>query len=289
MDLAELRRKIAGALEALEAELAGLVNSLAHSNAEVTLQDDPSPSAIRRACEAYSAINYDMEDEVGTSVVCLGVLGVTADILKRAARVNSRKAELKALCAPLNKVKIRMPVKGEAGPTELVAAMRVILRNIRRSDLNLLAAYRKIPILDTPPATITYTRATTRSVYRKSVEELYELLSTAEGHRAAEDRARLAALPRRETHLAFVKERYPNVRANVLLARLDPRGRGRLQMAAELPVLYPRGRQDSPEIRFPALAAAERTRKSALESVRYLETLPVYRYTARALPKNRLL
>lgn len=35
----------------------------------------------------------------------------------------------------------------------------MILRNIQRSDLNLLAAYRKIPILGAAPTTITYTRA----------------------------------------------------------------------------------------------------------------------------------
>jgi hypothetical protein len=47
------------------------------------------------------------------------------------------------------------------------------------------------------------------------------------------DRARLATLDRRETHLAFVKERYQNVHANVLYARLDPRGRGRMQIAPQ--------------------------------------------------------
>jgi hypothetical protein len=34
-----------------------------------------------------------------------------------------------------------------------IPVIRVILRNIQRSDLNLLAAYRKIPILGAPPMT----------------------------------------------------------------------------------------------------------------------------------------
>ena len=37
-------------------------------------------------------------------------------------------------------------------PTKAIPVIKVILRNIQRSDLNLLAAYRKIPILSAPPA-----------------------------------------------------------------------------------------------------------------------------------------
>jgi hypothetical protein len=73
-------------------------------------------------------------------------------------------------------------------PTKAISVIRVILRNIQR-DLNLLAAYRKIPILGAPPVSITYTRARTRAVYRNSIDELYEMLNTMEGPAAA-DRAR---------------------------------------------------------------------------------------------------
>ncbi len=79
------------------------------------------------------------------------------------------------------------------------------MRKIQRSDLNLLAAYRKIPLLEVPPASITYTRAMTRSVYRKSIEDLYVLLNPLEGPAASSDRARLSTLDPRETHLALVK------------------------------------------------------------------------------------
>ena len=37
--------------------------------------------AIRRACEAYSAIDYDMDDEIGDSVICLGVIGAQSDVV----------------------------------------------------------------------------------------------------------------------------------------------------------------------------------------------------------------
>src|ERR1700730_4658326 len=80
-------------------------------------------------------------------------------------------------------------------PTKAIPVIRVILRNIQRSDLNLLAAYRKIPILDAPPSTVTYTRANTRSVYRKTVEEIAEMLANLTSPAAIADRELLAISP----------------------------------------------------------------------------------------------
>jgi hypothetical protein len=283
MDLSTHRQHVARALSALEASLARLTDALAHD--EVTLQVDGTTQdrgPIRRVCEAYSAIDYGMDDEVGTSVVCLGVLGVSTDILQRAEAVNDAKATFKAICTPLQNIRIRIPVKGAASDTKALPALRVILRNIQRSDLNLLAAYRKIPILDAPPASVTYTRANTRAVYRKSIEEVDELLQNVEGPAAMADRTRLETLDRGETHLALVKGRYQNIRANVLYARLDARGRGRIQIAAELPLLYARGRRaEPPEVRFPAnteTANPARVRQPKLEAAPFLRSIPVYRY-----------
>jgi hypothetical protein len=161
----------------------------------------------------------------------------------------------------------------------------VILRNIQRSDLNLLAAYRKIPILGAPPVTITYTRARTRAVYRKSIDELYQMLTLMEGPQAAADRARLSTLGPKDKYLALTKPHYDNIRANITYSRLD--SRGRVQLAAELPLLYTAGRWPSPpEVKYPApvdeLAnQPRRTRQSALESEPFLQSIPAYRYKHR--------
>jgi hypothetical protein len=152
--------------------------------------------------------------------------------------------------------------------------------------LNLLAAYRKIPLLGAPPATVTYTRANTRAntraVYRKTIEDIDQLLINLEGPTALADRGRLETLDRRETHLALVKSRYQNIRANVLYARLDPRGRGRIQISAELPLLYAKGRHPQPpEVRFPApaeMTTPSRVRQAKLEAAPFLRSIPVYRY-----------
>jgi hypothetical protein len=289
MDLSLDRQQVARALSEVEARLARLVAALAHGVVSVELEpSEVAGSAIRRACEAYSAIDYRMEDAVGESVTCIGVIGVGSEILRLAAAVNVAKADLKKVCAPLQGVRIRVPVKGGPSSTKAIPAIRVLLRQIQRSDLNLLAAYRKIPVLSARPASITFTRANTRSVYRKSVEEIDEMLVNLGGPTALADRGRLGTLDRRETHLALAKERYRNIRANVLYAHLDPRGRGRMQIAAELPLLYPRGRLgEAPEVRFPAPVDAHpipRIRQAKLEPHPFLESLPVYRY-GRSAPR----
>jgi hypothetical protein len=283
MDLSAHRQQVARALTVLEASLTRLTDALAH--ATITIEVEPTSdqrSPIRRICEAYSAIDYQMDDEIGTSVVCLGVLGVSTEIRRRAEAVNAAKGKFKAICTPLQGIRIRIPVKNATSPTKAIPALRVILRNIQRSDVNLLAAYRKIPLLDAPPASVTYTRANTRAVYRKSIEEIDQLLMNLQGPTAIADRARLETLDRRETHLALVKSRYQNIRANVLYARLDPRGRGRIQISAELPLLYYKGRHaQSPEVRFPdpeTPTHPSRVRQSKLGTAPFLRSIPVYRY-----------
>jgi hypothetical protein len=285
MDLAPHRQQVARALRSLESSIERLVNALAHSSLWIRVDAVTSDRiAVRRTCEAYAAIDYAMDDAVGSSVVCLGVLGVSSDIFRRAEAVNTAKASFKEVCAPLQHIRVRIPVKGDAEPTRAIPLIRVLLRSIQRSDLNLLAAYRKIPLLAAPPASVTYTRANTRSVYRKTIAEVAESLTNLEGPAAIADRVRLRTLDRHETHLALVRVRYQNTRANVLYARLDPRGRGRIQISAELPLMYAVGRRAArPEVRFPAADAAisgrpRRLRESQVEERPFLQSLPIHRY-----------
>lgn len=280
VDLDSHRQEIAKRLSALESAIARLIDALSHGNFSAQVENSNERGAIRRICEAYSTIDYKMDDDVNESPVCLGVLGVNADTIKKAQAVNQAKLSFKEACTPLQGIRIRIPVKGENSPTKAIPAVRVILRNIQRSDLNLLAAYRKIPILDAPPATVTYTRANTRAVYRKSIEEISDMLANLTSPAALADREIMANLDRRVSHLALVKQRYENVRANVLYARLDPKGRGRIQIGAELPLIYATGRRaEQPEIQFPVSAdKAQRTRQSKLEPEPLLRSLPAYRY-----------
>jgi hypothetical protein len=283
MDLPEKRLEVARALRALESIIQQLVQSLAHSGVTPILAAAGASAPLRQVSEAYSAIDYAINDETNASIVCLGTLGVGAEILKTAMAVNDAKLKFKALCAPLSRLQTRVPTHQDASTTP-ITAMRAILRSIQRSDLNLLAAYRKIPVVTIPPASIVYSRATTRSVYRKTVAEIHTLLSTATGTKASADRARLEAMDPRETYLAYVRGRpRENVRANIVYTRLDARGRGRVQIAAELPILYPKSRREPPLVRFamPSNESNDTTRgprRTKLESIPLLESLPVYRY-----------
>jgi hypothetical protein len=124
MDLTSQRERVAASLLHLESCIARLVNALSHVDVTARVDITGKASAIRRICDAYSTIDYAMEDEANSSLVCLGAVGVNADILKRALAVNDAKAEFKLLCAPLHRVSVRIPVKDEPAPTRAISAMR---------------------------------------------------------------------------------------------------------------------------------------------------------------------
>lgn len=282
VDLAAHRQTVAHALDALETSIARLLDALLHRPVWLCVEGrSDERAALASVCAAYSSIDYGMDDEVGTSVVCLGVVGASTDVVRRAQAVNAAKASLKAVCAPLQRIRTRVP---QGAGTKAIPVIRAVLRGIQRSDLNLLAAYRRIPILERAPATITYTRARTRAVYRKSVEDIHALLINLQGPTAAADRARLSGLGRQERYLAIARAHYDNVRANIVYSTLDRRGRGRVQIAAELPLLYTLGRhQPPPEVRFAApadatTAAPRRVRQASLEPEPFLHSIPAYRY-----------
>jgi hypothetical protein len=110
------------------------------------------------------------------------------------------------------------------------------------------------------------------------------MLTLMEGPQAAADRARLSTLSPKDKHLAVTKLHYDNIRANITSLRLDSRGRGRVQLAAELPLLYTAGRWPAPpEINYPAPAEdladqPRRSRQSPLEPAPFLQSIPAYRY-----------
>ena len=280
------KRAIATALRDLEEALELLVHAVSHEAAPVAAERARTiADARRRICEAWATIDYGQEDEVNRSPTCLGVVGGSAAVIDRAEAVNAAKAQLKSVCAPLQNARVRVPVKdGQGGRVvKSLPLVRVILRELQRSDLNLLAAYRKIPVLTGRVQRVVYTRALTRAVYRKSRADIIALLNASNRPSAAEDLERLRRLPAQETHLALVKERYTNVRANVWFDGLDARSRGRVMVAAELPLLYPLGRsKDLPEIRYPDAEQGARTtpiaRTGKLEDVPFLDSLPVHRY-----------
>lgn len=278
---------VSRAVTELDEAIQRLIDALSHQPLWLKLPGVTQEAQAREwLCTAYATIDYAMEDEAGRTETCLGVVGVSTEVRLTAEAVNRAKAALKLRCVPLQRQQVRVGQKGSDRTSEKIPLLRAVLRQIQRSDLNIHAAYRKIPMLGAAPERITFTRAHTRSVYRKRVEDIQTILMNQDGPYASADRARLDSLSPRETHLAMVREHYENVRANVNYHGLDKRGRGRVQIGAELPLMYTASRRFTPpEIGFPApLAEANekkkrRPRTSRIEAEPFLRSLPVHRYT----------
>ncbi len=280
----QVRLRVAAGVRALERALSELTTALSHRETWICGQAATERANRQAICDAYATIDLGMEDAPNQSVVVLGAAAVDRTVLKLAEQVNQLKAELRTECAPLQRIRRRVPRK--EGGTEAIPVVRAILRSIQRSELNLLAAYRKIPILGAQPISIAYTRARTRAVYRKTVAQIGDLLQQSDAPAAVRDRARLEGLRASETHLALVRDHYENIRANIVYDGLDRRGRGRIMISAELPILFlQKTGAAPPRIQFPEDVAdggkpARKPRRSLIEPEPWLESLPVHRYNA---------
>ncbi len=279
------RLAVASRVRALERALADLSAALLHRKAWVTGTSASAEKNLQRVCDAYSVIDLQIDDTPNQSIVVLGAIGVDRDCLRLAERINTLKTELREECAPLQRIRRRVPLK--SGGTEAIPVVRAILRSIQRSDLNLLAAYRKIPVLGATPVSITYTRARTRAVYRKTIADIGNLLQQSDAPAAIRDRSKLGELRAAETHLALVRDHYENIRANIVYGGLDRRGRGRIMISAELPVMFlHKAGQPPPRVQFPVTAEdadkrPRKARRSMISPEPWLETLPVHRYLPR--------
>jgi hypothetical protein len=294
IELEQATRAVAAALREFERELDAFVQNLAHGKALVSL-DAPFATnhPVETVCSAFATVDYDMEDEVHSSATCVGVVCASQATVDQAVRLNEAKERLRHTCAPLQKHRMRVRVRDADGNenVRMTSLVRVILRNIGRSHLNLLSAYRQVPVLGATPVRIAFTRTLTRRVRRVTRDALLERLEFSEKPGAAEDRQRLRASPDR--HLALVDPHSPNVRANVWYHSRDARNRDRVQIGAELPILYREGRRrELPEIGYPDPAdwarsadGPRRPRAAKLEAEPFLSTLPVFRY--RPVPRRR--
>ncbi len=305
----ERKAAVAEGLRLLERRLAELTRALAHVDPTLAVQGVPDPAAaMAKVIDAYTAIDFvgEREDELPETVV--GVVGVPSHVLERARAVNEAKDQFKQACRTLWERKMSAPVKDEKGDP-LVKPMpwaRLMLRELGRPRLSMVAAYRHIPLLESAPVRVGYVRAKSRSVYRRAREDLVSLLNESLRPEAAEDLARLRKLPPRERFLAEVGEHYDQIRVNVTLPTPPPpkgkprkgaavnksatmakvgkrKSPNRRQLNGALPILYDRkGCTTLPPITFPrpvdAPPSGKAPRRKLLKDEPYLKTLPVHRY-----------
>jgi len=181
VDYTEIKQQVAAALRDLEHTLERFIDTLSHDAALVSAEGATSDrDALRCICEAYATIDYGQDDAANESPLCLGVVGVSAAVVKQAADLNAVKSALRDRLKVLRPHRVRVPVKdGQGGRVvKSLPLVRVILRELQRSDLNVLAAYRKVPVLTGRVARVAYTRALTRAVYRLPRSDLATMPST---------------------------------------------------------------------------------------------------------------
>ena len=75
MDLVPQRQEIAIALLTLETASGRLIDALSHRPISAIVEGETNG----RSCDAYATIDYGMTDDVNTSLVCLGPVGVNAE------------------------------------------------------------------------------------------------------------------------------------------------------------------------------------------------------------------
>lgn len=282
----ESRAAVAGGVEALEEALKALSKAMSSADMEINVQGvGEKRRAVRQVCASYRALETLDDDEGEGDDGVLGVVGVPADVLARAKAVNAAKDRLKEVCKPLATRRKELPVTDEEGNTEVRVFywMKLILEDIGRPKLNLMRAYRHIPILAARPLRVGYVNTISRSVYRRDKEELIHRLSRSRAEGAEEDIARLLALPGRERFLMEERNSHASVRANVLTEVKDSARNERKMIQARMPILYPLGRGGNPPVvSYPGESGpaynADYVRARKTQADAYLDTLRVYRY-----------
>ncbi len=232
--------------------------------------------ARQHAIEAMLQIDYAMEDKVNQSIKCNGAIGVPKRLISDALIINRAKSEFKDAMKSVAGKRVRVAVKDRHGQTvvKMKELSNVILRRIQSSSINVLAAYREIPLLEETPSSIRMMLTHTRSVPRKTVAELLNLLAGRDDTLATADRERLEILDPNE-YLVSPKERYPRMRAHVFYRRLDESGRPERQIVmAELPILYPiRKGTRPPDVTKPGARQGSRKHPvSHIECEEYVKT-----------------
>ncbi|MCG8586880.1 MAG: hypothetical protein MI757_19420, partial [Pirellulales bacterium] len=209
----------------------------------------------RDAAEAFTDFSYGHGDARNQSRKCFGVLGGPKYVVDEAVQLNHAKDALKEAVQRIANYRIQVR-RGESDDPALPRHREVsteLLRQIGRADLNLLAAYRHVPIIDEPVHAIRFLITRTRSVPRISVRDLRE---KAKNRPDLLDR--LDAVPglADDEFLLAPKKRYSRMRAKILLQRMQheqPKQRAQLIVSAELPILFLREKADSrwPDIKGP--------------------------------------
>lgn len=246
-----------------------------------------TPEALKAILDSCRTIDIPGGASSPPPAGCLGVIAGDAKTVSAVETVNQAKATFREIVAAVRPQRQRIPKSRTAFPNQptFVQTIRLILSEIGRADLNLLAAYRRFPILVGQPRQVFFCRPGSRSVYKLNRNEILQSLSRIDHPAAGTDWERLHALPQEETHLALVRAHYEHTRANVLFDGFDKHGRHRMMVCCELPIVYTvNHRAALPIVKYPMRRKRRESTVAARIGMvckeRFLESLPVHRYLA---------
>ena len=244
------------------------------------------------AAAAFGELEHQGDEKDSRSVRCYGAIGVPMRLIREAEKVNLVKDEFREALKPLAGRTMRALVrnaKGTAEPRTRDLAT-VMMRRIQSARVNLLAAYRHIPVYNEQVQTLAFYHVRSRSVEKKTAEQLIDMLASKHYAFAHSDIVQLRKIPSDEP-LSRRKEDYGRISVRVKAARrYRHEETGRLRavtdtMPAELPFLYPTHTSwADPEIKLPSFKRYEnkpgqprKGRRKELEPEPYIRSMAFHR------------
>ncbi len=248
--------------------------------------------ARQRAFNSLSQLEYLPLQAPREIIICAGFLGASDATLEIVRKLNNAKQEFKKAILSLKTQKISIHDDllnshfNDAYPhPQRDSEIAKILKKSGLARLHLKQCYRKIPILDSPPISIRWTWAHTRSIKRITVAQAFEKLSQR-GKKSQElgiqlQLKKLATLSE-NTPLAIVQELAPHLRTNIVFN--NPNGdKTRLMIKGSVPIFYPADLNTPlPLFKPPSLKCDKHTREIRsdvqLDPIPLLPSIRAHRY-----------
>jgi len=249
---------------------------------------------LQLAATAYATLEYQGDERRNRSVRCYGAIGVPMSLVLEAEKVNRAKDAFRDALRPLAGYTQRTRRKTAKGSVEIVTRdlITIMLRSIQEARVNVLAAYRHIPVFAEQVQRIHFQHVYSQSIQRKTAEEVIAMIGNRRDDLSLADLARLREISADEK-LSRPWNKHSRLTVHVTGARryLHPEsGRDRTfrrVMPAELPVLFPiHASWPEPPIERPSFkheaptpppGKPRRGRRRELEDEAFIVTLGFYR------------
>jgi hypothetical protein len=273
---------VGNALRNLESALAGLDELLSTDHSWVSIDGESTSSgAMAKVRTALTEMDDDESRDRKSIPGCRGIVAVTPRVIVAAQRVNAAKVELKAACTTLRgPTSVKRPDHDGHLNWVRIYRQRLAVTALGRPNLNLFAAYRKIPILTGQPRRVRFSFTASYMIRSMPREVIASRLQRIDDPDSIEDLLRVQRLPQSETTLALLKTPLPFAHATVSFDGFDAQGRCHLFLVTAMPILY-LAAGPAPTVYYarPRTRPPRRSPARAICPDQYLKTMRVHRYS----------